>query len=83
MYDEKKLLSDNSKVRNLTGWVPDPNITNTVKDILQYWRKKVDILFPRDVVYSLDENKHYLKNDSRLGINFHHARLRYQLCGVC
>ena len=50
LYDEKVLLSDNSKVRKITGWVPNPNITDTVHDILQYWRRKVSMLYPPAVI---------------------------------
>ena len=46
VYDEKVLLSDNSKVRALTGWVPSPDIKKTVSDILVYWRRKVNERFP-------------------------------------
>ncbi len=41
LYDEKILLSDNSKVRKLTDWVPSPDIKQTVEDILQFWRRKI------------------------------------------
>ena len=46
LYDEKILLSDNRKIRELTGWIPDPNITNTIADILKHWRRKTRTLFP-------------------------------------
>ena len=46
VYDEKVLLSDNSKVRALTGWVPSPDIKKTVSDILVYWRRKVNVRYP-------------------------------------
>ncbi|CAD7970946.1 unnamed protein product [Amoebophrya sp. A120] len=39
--DEKTLLADNSKLRKLTGWVPNPNITVTANNILQHWREEV------------------------------------------
>ena len=48
LYDEKILLSDNRKIRELTGWIPDPNITNTIADILDHWRRKTRTLFPED-----------------------------------
>ncbi|CAD7971010.1 unnamed protein product [Amoebophrya sp. A25] len=39
--DEKTLLADNRKVRELTGWVPSPNITDTAVNILNHWRDEV------------------------------------------
>ena len=48
LYDEKILLSDNSKVRKLTGWVPSPDIKQTVLDILKYWRRKVKARYPSE-----------------------------------
>eukprot|EP00668_Euglena_longa_P004832 GGOE01005658.1.p1 GENE.GGOE01005658.1~~GGOE01005658.1.p1 ORF type:complete len:438 (-),score=81.98 GGOE01005658.1:218-1438(-) len=41
VYDEPVLLGDNAKVRNLTGWVPNPNIRLTVLGILNYWREEM------------------------------------------
>ena len=46
LYDEKVLLSDNRKVRQLTGWTPNPDMKQTVSDILQYWRAKVAQRYP-------------------------------------
>ena len=46
-YDEKVLLPDISKVRNLTGWTPAPNMTQTVRNILGYWRARVKQLYLR------------------------------------
>lgn len=46
LYDEKILLSNNSKVRQLTGWVPNPNINQTVLDIMKYWRRNVKARYP-------------------------------------
>ncbi len=46
-YDEKVLLPDIGKVKALTGWEPQPNMTQTVKNILGYWRSKVKQLYLR------------------------------------
>ena len=48
LYDEKLLIADNTKVRALTGWSPNPNVTETIKDILSYWRRRVKLLYPDD-----------------------------------
>jgi GDP-mannose 4,6-dehydratase len=44
-YDEKVLLGDNTKIRNLTGWVPKPHLESTVADILNFWRGEVSIRY--------------------------------------
>jgi GDP-4-dehydro-6-deoxy-D-mannose reductase len=44
-YDEKILLADNSKIRNLTNWIPSTNMTETVISILHYWRSRVKNLY--------------------------------------
>ena len=46
-YDEKVLLPDISKVKALTGWVPATNMTQTVANILGYWRARVKQLYLR------------------------------------
>ena len=40
--DNPVLLGDNSKLVNLTGWNPEIPGEKTLKDLLNYWRKKVD-----------------------------------------
>ena len=44
-YDEKVLLPDISKVMSLTGWTPAPNMTQTVTNIMGYWRARVKQLY--------------------------------------
>lgn len=44
--DEKVRLSNNSKVRALTGWTPNPDLNQTVSDILAYWRRKIIGRYP-------------------------------------
>lgn len=34
-----ELLCDNSKLRLVTGWIPEISIETTLKDILDYWRR--------------------------------------------
>ena len=46
-YDEKVLLPDISKIKKLTGWEPAPNMTQTVSNILGYWRARVKQLYLR------------------------------------
>jgi len=46
VYDEKVLLADNSKLRELTGWVPNPNMNGTIAAILNYWRQEVQLRYP-------------------------------------
>ena len=45
VYDETTLLADNTKVRNLTGWVPDTAMEKDVELILNYWRSKEAALY--------------------------------------
>ena len=45
VYDEKTLVSDNAKIRDLTGWVPNTNMHETVSLILGYWRRRVALLY--------------------------------------
>ncbi len=45
VYDEKILLSDNAKIRTLTGWVPKSDMQETVSSILEYWRRRVAQLY--------------------------------------
>jgi hypothetical protein len=47
VYDEKVLLSDNSKVKALTSWVPKPDMADTVGSILNYWRKRILQLYEK------------------------------------
>ena len=46
VYDETTLLADNTKVRNLTGWVPGTDMKKDVELILNYWRSKEADLYP-------------------------------------
>jgi len=46
-YDEKVLLPDITKVKQLTGWVPATNMTATVSNIRGYWRARVKQLYLR------------------------------------
>ncbi len=39
--DEPDLVCDNSKFTNITGWEPEINIEQTLKDTLDYWRNIV------------------------------------------
>lgn len=39
--DNPELLCDNRKFVNLTGWKPEIDIETTLKEILEYWRKKI------------------------------------------
>jgi GDP-mannose 4,6-dehydratase len=47
VYDEKMLLSNPSKIRKLTGWLPSTDMTKTVISILDYWRLRVHLLYPQ------------------------------------
>lgn len=44
-FDEKKLVADINKIKKLTGWVPATDMTETVQEILNFWRKKVRNLY--------------------------------------
>ena len=37
--DNPELICDNTKIKNLTGWMPKIPLEETLKDILEYWRK--------------------------------------------
>ncbi|KAF4677120.1 hypothetical protein FOL47_003308 [Perkinsus chesapeaki] len=45
-YDEAVLIANNTKLRNLTGWVPANDIRQTVRDVLEYWRGEVSRRYP-------------------------------------
>jgi nucleoside-diphosphate-sugar epimerase len=53
-YDEKTLLPDNKKIRDLTGWVPDTDMRNTVSSILEYWRRHATSLYIATAVNTSD-----------------------------
>jgi GDP-4-dehydro-6-deoxy-D-mannose reductase len=36
--DEPIILGDNGKLRQQTGWQPEIPITQTIRDMFQYWR---------------------------------------------
>jgi len=42
VYDEKSLVVDNTKLKKVTGWTPNPNIERTIKQVLDYWRREVN-----------------------------------------
>lgn len=46
-FDEKKLVANISKLQALTGWVPSPDIKDTVAEILEHWRFKINNLYCR------------------------------------
>lgn len=39
--DAPLVLGDNGKVRNELGWMPEIDLTETLRDLLDFWRKKV------------------------------------------
>jgi GDP-4-dehydro-6-deoxy-D-mannose reductase len=39
--DVRVLLSDSSKFRELTGWAPKISFTQSLQDLLEYWRERV------------------------------------------
>lgn len=45
VYDEKLLLADIAKLRALTGWTPSPDMSGTVRSIVEYWRRRVSVLY--------------------------------------
>ena len=47
LYDERLLLPDIARLRELTGWQPAPNMTRTVARVMGYWRAKVRQLYLR------------------------------------
>lgn len=47
-YDEKVLLGDNTKLRELTGWTPAPDLRRSIQDILEYWRTEIGLRYPRE-----------------------------------
>jgi GDP-4-dehydro-6-deoxy-D-mannose reductase len=44
-YDENVLLANISKLSTLTSWVPTTDMKDTVKSILDYWRRRVAALY--------------------------------------
>ena len=49
VYDERVLLADVSKVRELTGWTPSTNMSVAVARILGYWRGRVSMLYGEEL----------------------------------
>ena len=49
IYDEKILRCDNSKLRSITGWTPNPEINRTTLELLNYWRRKIAVRFPEEL----------------------------------
>jgi GDP-mannose 4,6-dehydratase len=45
-YDEAVLVADISKLQALTGWVPKPNMSAIVEQILQHWRREISMRYP-------------------------------------
>ena len=39
--DAPLVLGDNSKLRNELGWTPEIDLTETLRDLLDFWRKKM------------------------------------------
>merc|ERR1712039_218098 len=44
-FDEKVLLADISKLKAQTGWTPNPDMRETVKHVLEYWRREVSLRY--------------------------------------
>jgi GDP-4-dehydro-6-deoxy-D-mannose reductase len=40
---EKILLGDNTKLMQATGWKPTIEFTETLKEVLDYWRREVRV----------------------------------------
>jgi len=52
-YDERLVLADISRVRQMTGWRPQPDMSRLISDLLDYWRHEVEFRHPRfDIVRS-------------------------------
>ncbi|CAK9050860.1 GDP-6-deoxy-D-mannose reductase [Durusdinium trenchii] len=45
-YDERIVMANISKVQQLTGWVPRPNISLLLRMLLDYWRHETAFRFP-------------------------------------
>ena len=42
-FDEREVLADVEKVKKVTGWTPNPNMTATVDTVLGFWRREVAV----------------------------------------
>lgn len=40
-YDERTVLADITFLKNLTGWIPQPNMGKLTSQLLNYWRREV------------------------------------------
>eukprot|EP00929_Paragymnodinium_shiwhaense_P092996 TRINITY_DN53027_c0_g1_i1.p1 TRINITY_DN53027_c0_g1~~TRINITY_DN53027_c0_g1_i1.p1 ORF type:complete len:379 (-),score=42.86 TRINITY_DN53027_c0_g1_i1:46-1182(-) len=45
-YDEKIVVADITKLKALTGWIPQPDMSSLVQDLVTYWRHEIDFRFP-------------------------------------
>jgi len=41
--DNKIIIGDNTKIAELTGWKPKISITESLRDVIEYWEKKIII----------------------------------------
>jgi len=45
-YDERTVMADISKLRQLTGWMPRPDIGHLIGLLLDYWRHEISFRHP-------------------------------------
>ena len=45
-YDERVMTADIGRLQALTGWAPATNLSQTVAEVMDYWRARVRQLYP-------------------------------------
>mmetsp|Transcript_60073 Transcript_60073/g.130285 ORF Transcript_60073/g.130285 Transcript_60073/m.130285 type:complete len:372 (-) Transcript_60073:27-1142(-) len=48
VYDERLVMADISRLQNLTGWRPSPDMPSLIGQLLDYWRREVAFRRPVD-----------------------------------
>merc|ERR1740121_3145934 len=45
-YDERTVMADISRLKRLTGWLPQPNMEHLIGLLLEYWRQEIAFRHP-------------------------------------
>ena len=48
-YDERIVMADISRVQQLTGWVPQPDMPRLLRMLLDYWRHETAFRYPEEL----------------------------------
>lgn len=48
-YDERIVMADISRVQELTGWIPQPDMPRLLRMLLDYWRHETAFRYPEEL----------------------------------